>query len=64
MNLKNLIEGYQDIFYYIILEKHLRDCSSVLDIGCGSNSPLRHVKKTFYSEGIDGYKPSIVKNKK
>lgn len=47
-----------------MLELNLSSCRSVLDVGCGDNSPLRRVKKTFYSEGIDIYRPSIIKSKK
>ena len=37
---------------------------TVLDVGCGNNSPLAKVKKTFYSVGLDVYKPNIVESKK
>lgn len=42
----------------------LSSCSSVLDVGCGSNSPIRAVKKTFYSQGIDIHKQSIMESKR
>lgn len=53
-----------DIFFHKLLEAELAGCNSVLDIGCGFNSPIRSVKKTFYSEGIDAHKPSIIQSKK
>jgi SAM-dependent methyltransferase len=37
---------------------------SVLDVGCGKNSPLAKVKKHFYSVGVDLFKESIQKSKK
>lgn len=59
----NIINNYKDIFYYKILEKELKNCDSVLDVGCGSDSPLSRVKKTFLSHGVDTHKPSILKSK-
>lgn len=60
---KQLIE-IGDSLYYRVLERELADCKTVLDVGCGSNSPLRKIKKTFWSEGIDIYRPAIVESKK
>lgn len=62
--LKEFIRKYQDIFYFKIVEGNLAGMESVLDIGCGDDSPLRRVKKTFYSEGIDVFEDSINKSKK
>lgn len=53
-----------DLFYYKSLEKELKGMSSVLDVGCGSWSPLGNIKKNFYSEGIDIHEPSIKEIKK
>lgn len=53
-----------DGFYYWSLGRELKECKSVLDVGCGSWSPLEKVKKTFYSEGIDIHQPSLAKIKK
>lgn len=64
MNLRQLAANVKDRFFYKMLEVSLSDCKSVLDVGCGDNSPLRKVKKTFYSEGIDIYRPSIIASKK
>ncbi len=57
------VNNYKDIFYYKTLEGELKGCSSVLDVACGSDSPLSRVKKTFLSHGIDVHKPSILKSK-
>jgi SAM-dependent methyltransferase len=45
------------------LKKELSDCQSVLDLGCGSGSPLQfcHIK---YSFGVDVFKPYIVQSQK
>lgn len=64
MNIRKFIRKYQDIFYYTIIRIHLRDCKSVLDVGCGADSPLNNVKKTFYSEGVDVFEESIRQSKK
>ncbi|MCM8782481.1 MAG: class I SAM-dependent methyltransferase [Candidatus Omnitrophica bacterium] len=40
------------------LKKELKICRSVLDIGCGADSPLRYCKIP-YSIGVDAYKPAI-----
>lgn len=53
-----------DAPYYKALEKELEGMNSVLDVGCGNNSPIAKVKKNFYSLGIDVFKPSIQKSKK
>ena len=55
---------YVDLWYHRALRSHLVGCRSVLDVGCGSKSPIRYIKKNFYSEGIDIFKPSIIESKK
>ncbi len=52
------------LFFYHILEKELSSCKTVLDVGCGHNSPLGKIKKSFISEGIDIHKECIVKSQK
>lgn len=64
MNFRQFVYIFNDAFYHKMLGDSLTDCNSVLDVGCGSNSPIKAVKKTFYSEGIDIYRPSIVESKK
>jgi cyclopropane fatty-acyl-phospholipid synthase-like methyltransferase len=46
------------------LEKQMKGCHSVLDIGCGSNSPIKYIKNRPYCVGVDGFKPSISRSKK
>lgn len=58
-----MIRKYKDVFLYKVLEKQLFGCRSVLDVGCGDNSPLGKIPKRFYSEGIDIYKKIIIENK-
>lgn len=64
MDLRSFVANYQDIFFYKQLEKNLSGCRSVLDVGCGVDSPLGKVKKSFFSVGIDIFKPSIKESKK
>lgn len=51
--LKRYVRASSDFGFYRILEKELRGCESVLDVGCGVNSPLAKIKRRFYLEGID-----------
>lgn len=64
MNIKDYIRKYQDIFYFKSIERFLSDCKSVLDVGCGADSPIARVPKTFYLEGIDVFEESINTSKK
>lgn len=63
MSFIKTINDHKDTFYYKTLENHLRGCFSVLDVGCGTDSPLARIKKFFTSHGIDAHKPSILKSK-
>lgn len=64
MNLRKLAVSYYDIFFHRVLQLELKGCESILDVGCGSNSPLRSVRKKFYSEGYDIHKPSVAESEK
>lgn len=64
MHLRQFLVALGDRFYYERLKKELSGMKTVLDVGCGSNSPLAKVKKTFYSVGVDVYKPNITASKK
>jgi SAM-dependent methyltransferase len=47
-----------------MIARELRGMRSVLDVGCGSSSPLAKVKKHFYSVGVDIHRPSIIESRK
>lgn len=64
MNLRQALIEFGDLFYYQKLGHELRGMTSVLDLGCGSWSPLQKIKKTFFSVGIDIYPPAIENSKK
>lgn len=61
---RKLLIRLGDSFYYKKLEQELLGIESVLDVGCGSNSPLLRVRKNFYSVGVDVFKPSVEKSRK
>jgi len=61
--LRQLLVDIGDTPFYKKLENELKKMDSVLDIGCGSQSPLAKVKKHFYIEGLDRYRQSIEKSR-
>jgi len=62
---KQLKKLYYNIFknYEKELEKLTLDCKSLLDVGCGNNSPIKHFSNKLYTVGVDAYIPSIEKSK-
>lgn len=46
------------------LRKNLRDCETVLDLGCGPSSPLQYCKNIRHSVGIETFQPSLEESKK
>lgn len=46
------------------IEKNLNGCKSLLDVGCGDNSPIRLLINSYNATGLDGHKPSINLSKK
>lgn len=46
------------------LQDALKDCDSVLDIGCGPDSPLQHCKDVKFSVGVEPFKPYLREAKK
>lgn len=68
--LKRLYYGfYTETFsnyrkYQIELEKAVGECRSLLDLGCGSSSPIKSFSKKLYCMGVDSFEPSIEKSKK
>ncbi|HDZ00225.1 MAG TPA: methyltransferase domain-containing protein [Nitrospirae bacterium] len=53
------------IFHTLVycLQKELKDCETVLDLGCGPSSPLQYCKNIKYSVGIEVFKPYYEKTK-
>ena len=50
--------------FIVEVEKHLKGCKTILDVGCGDNSPLGLLQEKYTTVGIDAYKPSIEMSKK
>ncbi|MFH1972237.1 MAG: methyltransferase domain-containing protein [archaeon] len=62
MGLKGIYKG---IFktYEDELKKAVGNSSSLLDVGCGSNSPIHPFSKNLSTVGVDDFFPSIEKSK-
>lgn len=41
-----------------------RGCTSILDIGCGVDSPVQYLPSTMHRVGVDAYAPSIEASRK
>lgn len=46
------------------LQKELKDCESVLDLGCGPSSPIKYCKNIKHSVGVEAFKPYLDESKK
>jgi len=46
------------------LQEELKDCQTVLDLGCGPSSPLQHCKNIKYSVGVEAFKPYLELSRK
>lgn len=53
------------IFHTLVycLKRELRDFDSVLDLGCGADSPIKYCE-VKYNVGVDAFKPYIKESKK
>lgn len=49
--------------YVSELESAVGNCKTLLDIGCGSESPIRRFSKKLHCSGVDAYSPSIERSK-
>jgi SAM-dependent methyltransferase len=45
------------------LRKNLKDCESVLDLGCGPSSPLQYCRNVKYSIGVEAFRTSLEESK-
>lgn len=53
-------------YHYIrVLEAEIsNECETLLDVGCGSDSPIRHFSRHLkYTVGVDAYEPAIAISK-
>ena len=46
------------------LKKATNGCASILDIGCGVDSPVQYLPSTMHRVGVDAYAPSIEASRK
>ena len=62
---KELKEFYSWFFErpHVLLENELKDCESILDLGCGRHSPISKFKKKFMTVGVDADEKSIIASK-
>lgn len=54
------------IFHTVVycLKRELKDCRTVLDLGCGPSSPLQYSKNIEYSVGVETFAPYLEESKK
>lgn len=57
---KNFFRKFENLFFFMILQKEIGDSESVLDVGCGNDSPVGRIRHSFRSEGIDVF-PKCIK---
>lgn len=62
MNLSFLYPIFHKFDY--CFKKELKDCKTVLDLGCGPSSPLQYVPWITSSVGVEIYKPYLEQSKK
>lgn len=48
-----------DAFFSFVLNHLTRDCKTLLDVGCGTASPVRFIKRTMDTTGIDIYPKAV-----
>jgi len=50
--------------YLFLLKREIKDCRTVIDLGCGTSSPAKYIRsKKQYWVGVDGFGPYIEKCK-
>jgi hypothetical protein len=55
---------FEYFHFHSQFQKNLVGCSTILDLGCGINSPFAVVSDKYYSVGVDAFLPSIEESKK
>jgi SAM-dependent methyltransferase len=61
--LKSIYRKFFCNYFILQLQKELSDCKSVLDLGCGPNSPLQYCNVTL-KVGVDWFEPYLEESKK
>lgn len=64
--MKKLLKKIKSKYYNLVfapysteLEKLIENSETILDVGCGANSPIQHFRKKIYSVGIDVFEPAL-----
>lgn len=54
------------VFHSVVhcLQQEMRDCATVLDVGCGPSSPIQYCKNVKYSVGVEIFKSYLEESKK
>ena len=57
---------FSRVFHTVIycLKQELKDCESVLDLGCGPSSPLQYCENIKNSVGVETFRPYLEESKK
>ena len=57
---------FETIFptHVYVLKQELKDCQSVLDLGCGPDSPLQYCTNVQHSVGVEAFQPYLEESKK
>ncbi|MCL4200357.1 methyltransferase domain-containing protein [Patescibacteria group bacterium] len=63
MSVTTFLRQSGEAFFHAVLRHYLRDSSSVLDVGSGTDSAIQYVPVP-YKEGIDVYRKSVLISKK
>lgn len=61
---KLLFSPFSNHFIRVLERECVNSCTTLLDIGCGAYSPVRHFsEKLNYTVGIDSFEPAIRRSK-
>ena len=57
---------FETIFptHVYVLKQELKDCQSVLDLGCGPDFPLQYCTNVQHSVGVEAFQPYLEESKK
>ena len=57
---------FETIFptHVYVLKEELKDCESVLDLGCGPDSPLQYCMNIKHSVGVEAFLPYLEETQK
>jgi hypothetical protein len=62
--LRRFYKKFKGKTYVFLLKENLSSQESILDCGCGRNSPIKDVSLKSYTVGVDLFKPALLESKK